>query len=156
MSISGRAVQVSNMRLHGYDLEGFSQGCESFQQLHRKGRGKLGLARPLGEQMDLQVRTIRPGCVAEIHRVDLAHSIAPGTAGELWKASDAHAVLSSGTKACLTTYRAAGEERDDGAVGGVMPLSRDSQLANLPSAGHRACARVQPLGAKGHDEGHNW
>src|SRR5271165_4859032 len=43
MSISGRAVQVSNMRLHGYDLEGFSQGCESFQQLHRKGRGKLGL-----------------------------------------------------------------------------------------------------------------
>src|SRR5271166_3017697 len=96
------------------------------------------LARPLGEQMDLQVRTIRPGCVAEIHRVDLAHSIAPGTAGELWKASDAHAVLSSGTKACLTTYRAAGEERDDGAVGGVMPLSRDSQLANLPSAGHRA------------------
>jgi len=31
------------MRLHGYDLEGFSQHCESFQQLHRKGRGKLGL-----------------------------------------------------------------------------------------------------------------
>jgi hypothetical protein len=31
------------MRLHGYDLDGFSQGCESFQQLHRKGRGKLGL-----------------------------------------------------------------------------------------------------------------
>src|SRR5271165_1017635 len=46
MSISGRAVQVSNMRLHGYDLEGFSQGCESFQQLHRKGRGKLGLDEP--------------------------------------------------------------------------------------------------------------
>src|SRR5271166_1646390 len=43
MSISGRAVQVSNMRLHGYDLKGFSQYCKSFQQLHRKGRGKLGL-----------------------------------------------------------------------------------------------------------------
>jgi hypothetical protein len=43
MSISGAEVQVQNMRLHGYDLEGFSQHCESFQQLHRKGRGKLGL-----------------------------------------------------------------------------------------------------------------
>jgi hypothetical protein len=26
------------MRLHGYDLKDFSQGCEAFQQLHRKGR----------------------------------------------------------------------------------------------------------------------
>ena len=42
MSIPGAEVQVPNMRLHGYDLEGFSQHCELFQQLHRKGRGKLG------------------------------------------------------------------------------------------------------------------
>jgi hypothetical protein len=45
MSIPGTQVQVQNMRLHGYDLEDFSQHCESFQQLHRKSRGKLGLGR---------------------------------------------------------------------------------------------------------------
>jgi len=43
--------------------------------------------------MDLCVRTIRPGFVAEIQGIDLAHSIAPGTMAALWKASDAHAVL---------------------------------------------------------------
>jgi hypothetical protein len=57
MSISGAEVQVQNMRLHGYDLEHFSQHCESFQQLHRKGRGKLGLsALVLVVQIDAQHR----------------------------------------------------------------------------------------------------
>ena len=31
------------MILHGYDLDGFSRYRESFQQLHRKSGGKLGL-----------------------------------------------------------------------------------------------------------------
>ena len=43
--------------------------------------------------MDLRVRTIRPGFVAEIDGIDLAHSIASGTMAELWNASDGHAVL---------------------------------------------------------------
>ena len=43
MSTSDAGVQVPNIRLHGYDLEGFSRHCESFQQLHRKGSRKLGL-----------------------------------------------------------------------------------------------------------------
>ena len=43
MSISGAEVPVPKIILHGYDLKRFRQRCESFQQLHRKGRGKLGL-----------------------------------------------------------------------------------------------------------------
>ena len=43
MSTSGDRVQVSNMILHGYDLDGFRRYRESFQELHRKGSGKLGL-----------------------------------------------------------------------------------------------------------------
>ena len=39
------SVQVSNMILHGYDLDGLSRYRESFQQLHRKGSRKLGLGR---------------------------------------------------------------------------------------------------------------
>jgi hypothetical protein len=43
MSTSDGEVQVSNMILHGYDLADLSQHRESFQQLHRKSSGKLGL-----------------------------------------------------------------------------------------------------------------
>ena len=32
------------MKLHGYDLDGLSRYRASFQQLHRKGSRKLGLA----------------------------------------------------------------------------------------------------------------
>jgi hypothetical protein len=43
MSTSDCEVQVSNMILHGYGSTDISQHRESFQQLHRKSRGKLRL-----------------------------------------------------------------------------------------------------------------
>jgi len=44
MRTSGQSVQVSNMELHGYNLNGISRHRESFQQLHHKSGRKLGLA----------------------------------------------------------------------------------------------------------------
>jgi putative transposase len=43
MRTSGQSVQVSNMELHGYNLNGISRHRESFQQLHHKSGRKLGL-----------------------------------------------------------------------------------------------------------------
>ena len=43
--------------------------------------------------MDLRVTTIRPGFVAEIGGIDIAHPIDPATMTALWAASDTHAIL---------------------------------------------------------------